>query len=378
MKYKIAINASRAKSGGAKSHIIGLLSNVNIDLYNFNEIHIWAYDELLKDVPNYDWLIKHESPVINSNIIYQLFWENFLLPKYLKIIGCNILLNLDAGSLCRFKPYVAMSRDMLSFEPKIMKKYFISKAWIRLFILKYVQINTINNADSVVFLTKYASNLIQKFTKPLKSVIIINHGVGDEFRPKTPKKALNSISINIIYVSNIDLYKHQDNIAEAVVRLNQNGFNITLNLVGAIEDNKTTKRLNKVIKKNNASDKILMHGSVTHKRIIEHISKNDLFVFGSSCENMPNTLIEAMSSKIPILCSNRGPMPEVLGEWNYYFDPESVQSIYESLFSILENKDEWGSLANIAFERSKQYSWKRCSEETFSHIDGIMRNISKH
>lgn len=375
MKYKIAINGSRAKSGGAKSHIIGLLSHVNIDLYQFDEIHLWAYDELLKDIPNFKWLVKHKSPKSDSNIIFQLFWERFLLAKHLKSFGCNILINLDAGSLCRFKPFIAMSRDMLCYEPGIMNKYFFSKAWIRLFLLKYLQVNTINNAYSVIFLTEYASNVIQKFTHNLKSFVIINHGVSDDFRVISSKRISNENSVNVVYVSNIDLYKHQDNIAEAIIRLNENGYDVVLNLVGAIEQNKTFRHLIQIRKEHNAHDKIILHGAVSHNKIIDHINKNDLFIYGSSCENMPNTLIEAMSSRIPILCSNRGPMQEVLGKWDYYFDPESVDSIYTSLVKMIENKNEWSFIANIAFERSMKYSWRRCSEETFSHIDALMKNL---
>ena len=35
---------------------------------------------------------------------------------------------------------------------------------------------------------------------------------------------------------------------------------------------------------------------------------------------MPNTLVEAMASGLPIACSDRGPMPEVLGDGGVLFD----------------------------------------------------------
>ena len=44
----------------------------------------------------------------------------------------------------------------------------------------------------------------------------------------------------------------------------------------------------------------------------EYLSKSNIFIFASSCENMPITLIEGMASGLPIACSDRGPMPEVL------------------------------------------------------------------
>jgi glycosyltransferase involved in cell wall biosynthesis len=70
--------------------------------------------------------------------------------------------------------------------------------------------------------------------------------------------------------------------------------------------------------------------------------KSDIFVFASSCENMPNTLIEGMAAGLKIACSSRGPMPEVLKDAGYYFDPESPVSISKAIEQIILNPDESG------------------------------------
>ena len=50
---------------------------------------------------------------------------------------------------------------------------------------------------------------------------------------------------------------------------------------------------------------------------------------------MPNILIEAMSSGLPIVCSSFPPMPEFLKEFGIYFDPENVESLQNSIFFII-------------------------------------------
>ena len=74
---------------------------------------------------------------------------------------------------------------------------------------------------------------------------------------------------------------------------------------------------------------------VPHEKVHELHSTADIFVFASSCENMPNTLIEAMAAGLPIACSNRGPMPEVLQDAGVYFDPEVPSSIAEAIENLL-------------------------------------------
>ena len=53
------------------------------------------------------------------------------------------------------------------------------------------------------------------------------------------------------------------------------------------------------------------------------LSKANLFIFASSCENMPNTLLEGMASGLPIACSDRGPMPETLQDRGILSMPRS-------------------------------------------------------
>ena len=72
-------------------------------------------------------------------------------------------------------------------------------------------------------------------------------------------------------------------------------------------------------------------GAVPFEQIEHAYHKADGFIYASTCENMPNIVIEAMSSGLPILSSNYGPMPEFLKDACLYFDPTSVESIINAL-----------------------------------------------
>lgn len=62
-----------------------------------------------------------------------------------------------------------MSRDMLSYEKGIMKLYGISLARLRLIFILYLQNWTLKRSDGVIFLTKYAADVIQEHTGKLKN-----------------------------------------------------------------------------------------------------------------------------------------------------------------------------------------------------------------
>ena len=92
------------------------------------------------------------------------------------------------------------------------------------------------------------------------------------------------------------------------------------------------------------------------------------FIFASSCENMPNTLIEAMTVGLPIACSDRGPMPEVLKDAGVYFNPDSPISIAKAIELYLNDEFLIINNATKANQLSVNYSWARCSNETFCFL----------
>ncbi len=83
---------------------------------------------------------------------------------------------------------------------------------------------------------------------------------------------------------------------------------------------------------------------------------------------MPNILLEGMAAGLPIACSDRGPMPEVLGDAGVYFNPEDPASIAKAIRHLIESPELREQKAQAAFQRAQQYSWARCAEETFGFL----------
>ncbi len=380
---KIAIDASRNRSGGAVVHIVNILKHfVPSEYENINEIHLWAYEELLDEIPNYPWLKKHCPSELKSNVIAQLFWQYYRFPKEIKANDCLLLFSLSGGSICRFKPYITMSRDMLSFEKKEFSRYFFSLSWLRLYLLKFVQLSSFRNSEATIFLTNYAKGVISQYQNIDYDTIIINHGISDQFRiHKENKLSLSSEEkIVISYVSNSGLYKHNWNVIEAVSKVREKyGFNIKLQLLGAkIGDKKSLLKTKEAIDKFDPFDSfVLTTSKINHSELVVYLQKSDIFLFASTCENMPNALIEGMSTSLPIICSDYGPMPEVIQNSALFFDPEKVNTIVKSLHEIITNDNLRLKKAKKSYELSTEFSWEKCSNQTFEFINAKINDMTK-
>jgi glycosyltransferase involved in cell wall biosynthesis len=371
----LGINASRARSGGAKAHLVGILTEGDPTRNGFREVHVWSYPELLDTSPSKPWLVKHSPGALEGSIFRQLWWERFSLSKELQRAGCSILLNVDAGTVCRYRPAVTMSRDMLSYEPGEIERFGFSKARLRLVLRRYMQNRSLRASEGAIFLTRYAAKVIQQSCGQLQRMALIPHGIGTAFTNNRIKHAWPvdaSQPIHCLYVSNVAPYKHQWHVVRAIEILRKKGFDLQLILTGGGNAGAASKAQRTLDSEIRASDPAGLFtrqlGFVPQHELPQILANAHLFVFASSCENMPNTLMEAMAVGLPIACSNRGPMPEVLDNGGVYFDPENPHSIAEAIEQIITRADIRTQIAVRAKVLSGQYSWAHCANETFAFL----------
>lgn len=362
------------------AHLIGILAEGDPLKHGIREVHVWAYQSLLDAVPDRPWLIKHNPQELQRSLLHQIWWQRFRFPDEVKKAGCSIVLNTDAGTVSSFRPSVTMSRDMLSYEPGEIERFGFGKARLRLILLRYMQNRSLRDADGAIFLTKYAGKLIQQSCGPLPSVAYIPHGIGENFKHT---KVFNSWPeggerpIQCLYVSNAAMYKHQWMVVRAIEKLRKRGHNLMLTLVGGGKGRAQQLLEAQIAVSDPYGDFVRQLSFVPQSELPGHLANADLFVFASSCENMPNTLVEAMAVELPIACSNRGPMPEVLDDGGVYFDPEASDSIADAVERIIKDKMLRETVAQCAKILSDQYSWSRCADETWAFLVDTYMSIKQ-
>lgn len=89
-----------------------------------------------------------------------------------------------------------------------------------------------------------------------------------------------------------------------------------------------------------------------------------LYIHPSLHEGFGLTLLQAFASGTPVLTSNITAMPETAGGAAYLVDPLSVDSIKVALKTLLTSAHLREELAAKGLERVKDFSWKKCAEQT--------------
>jgi len=374
----LAIDASNIRSGGGLTHLAQILAQGNPQEHNISKVIIWSSQSTLDLLPTQPWLIKRTHKLLNKSFILTFVFQLIYISKFLKEDKVDLLFVPGGTFIGSFRNVVSMSQNMLPFEKVERNRFPKYSTKFKFLLLRITQSYTFKKSLSVIFLTEYAKNYIKKSVR-IKNSIIISHGINLKFT-NLPKKQreIESYTFNhpfkLLYVSIVTVYKHQWNIAEAIIKLRNEGYPIELDLVGDSTPESLLKLYN--VMKQDTFNVINYKGLVSYQNLDKVYKNADGFIFGSSCENQPIILLEAMSAGLPILCSQMGPMPEVLGENQFYFNPLDVNSIYLNLKKFLNNFSERETSAIKSYERSTKYTWKECADNTFKALNEIYTNAN--
>jgi glycosyltransferase involved in cell wall biosynthesis len=375
----IGIDATNLRSGGGLTHLMELLRVAEPGLHQFERIIIWGSMSTLSALEDKCWLIKRNPQFLNRDLLFRIFWQKFYLSAAALDEGCDILFVPGGSFAGDFSPVVAMSQNLLPFELLELRRYGITLFALKLLLLRLTQSRSFIRSDGVMFLTNYARSAVSRVTGELKkAVAIVPHGLNQRFinQPKLQRNIADynkTTPFRILYVSIIDHYKHQWFVVEAVADLRKRGYEVVLDLVGPAYL-PALKRLNKAVRSFDPEGAwVFYHGAVPFDELHRYYEQADLGLFASSCENMPNILLETMASGLPIACSNRGPMPEMLGNGGVYFDPERPSETAYALLKLVESQHLRQELAQESYKRSLQFSWQRCASETFQFLNSITR-----
>ena len=377
----VGIDASNLNEGGGLTHLLEILANFDIDQHNIDRVIIWGRTKTLIQVGNYSWLKKISPRELNFSLFRRLVWQRYGLTKSAKVNDCDLIFSPGSIFFSNFKPYVTMSQNMLPFVSKEAKRYGFSLKGVRLMLLRQIHSRAFISSEGIIFLTNYAKDRVTKVLgkRAYLSSTVISHGVSARFFT-SPKEQFNNSEyslgrpFNIVYVSTLDLYKHQWHVVEAVAKLRKEGYPVILNLFGSFYL-PSKKRLEKSIKKLDFNNEwVKYHGAVPYLELHKIYKQADLGVFASSCENMPIILLEKMASGLPIACSNMGPMLEIIGNNSELFNPEEPLEIYHIIKKLINNKQLRADEAEANFESAQKYTWKKCAFETFSFLEQVFIN----
>ncbi len=380
----LGIDASNLRYGGGVTHLVELLSVATPEAHGFSRVIVWGGRETLDRLPKHSWLTKSHEPALDHNLAARTLWQSIELPRRLARERCDLLFAPGGTAPQSARPRVVMCRNMLPFDPGERERYGFTGTRARLEVLRVAQVRSFSSADGVIFLTRHAHDAVRSAMPhaPRRSAII-PHGINPRFvaDPK-PQRSLSECSFENpfrwIYVSTVTRYKHQWAVAEAMRSLRAEGLPVAIEFAGLGDDPRSVRALTSRLRDYDPTGSwTSWRGHVPFAELVDSYHRADAAVYASSCENMPNILLESMASGLPVACSDRGPMPELIGDAAVYFDPEDPRDIARAAREMLRSPELRARIARDANARAKAFSWHRCADETFSFLREVAQSATR-
>lgn len=375
LQLTIGVDAS-SLAGGGRTHLVGVLRGARPGDFGISRIRVWAPCDLLDQLPAEPWLEGISVPEIEGPRWRRLLWQRFGLPKALK--GCDLFWSPGAFVPFRFEPSVLMNQNSLIFDLAEQRRYGISVIGLRLRALRRSQTRSLGQAAGIIFLTEWGERLVRGSVDVRGATAVIPHGIDERFlaepRLQEPIAAYSDTRpLRLVYVSIVDVYKHQWHVARAVAQLRRAGIPVDMTFVGPAYP-PALKRLEQTLDELDP-DRHFLHyrGPVPYDELPAVYRETDLCVFASTCENLPNILLEAMGCAMPIACSDRSPMREVVQDAGVLFDAESPGSIAAAIEKLATDAELRSRCATRARALASAYSWRKCSDDTLRFLAGVAR-----
>lgn len=310
--------------------------------------------------------------------IKRYLWYLWIFPKIVR----NLKPDLEFYSSGKLRVYfrkaitVATCHNLLLFDETELSRIKLKQE--KEYFLKYRKsyIRSYKKSDALIFLSNHSRDVILPQINLNKKSWIISHGLDIDFIFKGEREYSFKDEINILYVSPVFHYKNHLNVVKAFEILKEEvNFKMNLQLVGG-GNSSAYDELTDYVDQAELGNCVTFKQFVDTSGLINAYATCDLFIFASSCETFGITLLEAMGAKLPIACSNKTGLHDILKDGGVYFDPFQVTSIVSALKVLIQNVEERELLGNKAFEYAENYKWENSAIKTYEFLRLVCKNTS--
>lgn len=230
--------------------------------------------------------------------------------------------------------------------------------------------------DAIIAVSNTArQSVIETFGLEEDRVHTVYHGVDDIFKKPIPLKKLEETRRIYQLPERFFLYVGQiyppKNFGRVLRAYSQVGPALGIYLVVAGEHRWLCKDELALVDRLGISSWVVWPGWIDHDTLPGFYALAEALILPSLYEACPIPILEAMSSRCPIVTSNRYGTRELAGEAGVLVDPEEVESIANGMRQVVMDKNLRRRLVEAGHKRAANFTWKTCAQNTLRVLEGV-------
>lgn len=224
------------------------------------------------------------------------------------------------------------------------------------------------------------------FGYPETAIRVVLEGPNPAFHPLADRSGIRPVLDQyglpadkplLLYVGGISPHKNLQGLLHALTKLRDQAWHLVL--VGDFANDSffgCYQELQALARQLELTKRVTFTGFVPDEHLLALYNAAMLLVLPSFNEGFGLPVVEAMACGLPVAASNRGSLPEVLGQAGVFFDPEDYGAMAAALDRLLSNASVRSAFQAEGLRRVERFSWKAAAREmvrVFEETAGVAR-----
>lgn len=349
----VAIDARMVEASGIGSYVRGLLSGLPEEAGGTDRFVAIGSPELLRS-----WSI----PVISATAPIYGLREQWQVARAFARSRAPLLFVPHYNV-----PVRAVTRSLVTVHDLIHLKFpqFLPSR-LALTYARFLLGEVVPRARAILTVSENSKrDLVEMLGIPAAKITVTYSAAGEGFRPRTDdevRPVLERWGLDpgyLLYVGNLKEFKNVPFLVDAYAELRGTTADLPpLVLVGRNFIPGFDARLR-------TAPGVIWLSAVRSEDLPFLYCGATAFLYPSLYEGFGLPPLEAMASGTPVICSNRGSLPEVVGEAVILFDPESRSELGAAVERILRDQGLRERLRGAGLDRAGIFNWKRTAGLTW-------------
>ncbi len=187
-----------------------------------------------------------------------------------------------------------------------------------------------------------------------------------DISPEEVDKTVEALKVGhgfILVVGTLEPRKNIPMLLNAYRRL-RTDYHVTVPLVLVGSRGWHDKKIFETIEQLGLDDHVLHLSGLSDMQLAHLYRAAGALAFPSSYEGFGLPALEAMHAGCPVVASNRGSLPEVVGEAAVTLEPDDIEGWVEALWRVLSDREYAQSLKTAGLRQAKRFGWEKTAAAT--------------
>lgn len=305
--------------------------------------------------------------------VKRIFYEQFVMPRLLLKAGAELL-----HSLAFVAPRGLPMKSVVTVHDLAYRLFPETLTGFRRWYLRKATERSIQEANRVILVSEVVKSELVKHLGVRPERLAVTHEGGFDF--DRPISGLDARQLDhllgwsgdfILFIGTMEPRKNLERLLSAFAILRRD-ITSGLKLVIAGRKGWLNDGVWRKLRDGGIERDVVFTGFLPDSFVVGLMKSASLYVMPSLYEGFGLPLVTAMRCGTPIVASNAGSIPEVIGDAGILFDPYDVDEMAKIMGEVLNSPGLRQKLVKKGSMRCREFNWEKCARETVAVYEGTL------